>query len=587
MSTIDSAPIPTKSSGLSFKAWDFWVLGLPAVAMVPMLVFQWQNLMSRPERQFFPALVLIAFFFPLRALLTQQDGEEHTVPALRLAVAVAALQLALLCYGLSVWAFSPWLAHVAAIGVFFAWSLVRCIDSRPTSVLAWTGLLVITLPLPLNYDAGLVSTLQTASSWACSMALDALTVPHLRLANVIEMRDRQFFIEEACSGIGSMYALLAVAAFLLLINRRSLIVATLTLLSVPVWAMLGNFLRLLAVTLGHHYYQRDLSHGSDHELLGLITFGVAALGLWVTEWILANCSQPIPPVDDEYAFLFRTVNSWLNWPHPDPFVEANEVEHDAASGQPGGARGGMLRRVAMRPIRLWAVGPVRWLVCGSAAVALILGIAPAVVLARGTAADVLVFGLPEYSDADLKKFPGAKAMPERLGEWQRMGFTTQQRSTASLFGAHSLIWEYARNEHRMLLSLDFPFRGPHPLELCYRSSGWNIDNIASMPAAKEEQWEWRELSMSNDFGAKALVYYSVLTEKGQTYAIAQADIGGRFHRTIEQVFSSRTPAYQPVCYQIQVLYEGGTQLTAAERSELRESFLRARTQLLAEIRALQ
>ncbi len=66
-------------------------------------------------------------------------------------------------------------------------------------------------------------------------------VPHMRNANIIEIKGIQLFVEEACSGIGSLYALLAAAALLLLINRRSFFCSVLVLLSVPVWAMMGNF----------------------------------------------------------------------------------------------------------------------------------------------------------------------------------------------------------------------------------------------------------------------------------------------------------------------------------------------------------
>lgn len=589
MSASATAPVGMKSSSIWVKAWDFWALGLPLLAMAPMLVLQWQGLMSRPERQFFPVLVVVALFFPLRTLLRDhRQRAEHAVPVWRLSVAVVALQMALLCYGLSVWGFSPWLAHVAAIGVFFAWALGRCPDTPWSSVLAWTGLLVVTLPLPLNYDAHLITALQSSSSWACSMALDALQVPHLRMANVIEMRDRQFFIEEACSGIGSMYALLAAAALLVLVHRRSWLVALLTLLSVPAWAMLGNFLRLLAVTLGEHYYQRDLSHGTDHELLGVVTFGTAALGLWATEWILAGCLQPVPPTDDDFGFLFRTVNRLLCWPHPDPFAHGLLLEHDTAWEQTQREAELAARQAQVPRLRPWDVKPVRWALCAGAVVALVLGTAPTIVLARGSAADIFAFALPEFGAADLKKFPGAETMPERLGNWKRVGYFAQERSSASLFGAHSLIWEYARGENRFLLSLDFPFRGPHPLEYCYKGSGWIIDDVASMAAGDDKQWEWREVSMSNDFGAKGLVYYTALTEDGQAYSISHAErISGRFNRRIGQVFLSREPAYQPVCYQVQILYQGGTQLIASERSELRETFLSARKQLLAHIRNAQ
>ncbi len=145
------------------------------------------------------------------------------------------------------------------------------------------GFVVGHLALPFGKDERFIGWLQGSSAAACGYALDALAVPHMRLANIIEIKGQQLFVEEACSGIASLYALLAAAALLVLVNGRSFLCSMLVIASVPVWAMLGNFLRLLTIALAQEYYQRDLSHGLDHELLGLLTFSLAALGLWMTE----------------------------------------------------------------------------------------------------------------------------------------------------------------------------------------------------------------------------------------------------------------------------------------------------------------
>src|SRR5690348_15172677 len=95
--------------------WDVWVFLVPLLAMSPMLLFQWQNLMSRPERQFFPLVILIALFFAIRsALQTHKRQIEAPVPLWRARVALAAFGSAVFLYALSVMWFSPWLAHVSA-----------------------------------------------------------------------------------------------------------------------------------------------------------------------------------------------------------------------------------------------------------------------------------------------------------------------------------------------------------------------------------------------------------------------------------------------------------------------------------------
>ena len=572
--------------------WDVWVFFVPLLAMAPMLLFQWQNLMSRPERQFFPLVVLIALYFALRSILqTNKLSTGTLLPVWRARAAMVAFVLAVVTYATSVWLFSPWLAHLAAIVLFFGWALGRCVEARWPSVLAWTGLLAVTLPLPLSYDTQFIAWLQSSSSWACSMALDALGIPHLRTANVIEVRGRQLFVEEACSGIGSMYALLAAAALLVLVNGRSFVVAALTLASVPIWAMLGNFTRLLAIALAQHVYDRDLTHGMDHELLGLLTFALAACGLWMTEWLVSHILQPIPPTSPEFGFLFKTVNAGLTWPDDDPFANMIDTEGESAAERADReaveAAVSAAREAAIVRVRPWELKPMRVLARTATAGALICGVAPAILVARGNADAIFSFNLPHFSETEIEKFPGAEAMPEKLGggergEWARAGFQTQHRSTASFFGEFSRMWEYRRGTERFVLSLDLPFRGDHPLQVCYSNSGWKTEAKAAATGPDSLEWPWMEIVMSNDFESRGFVCYSLLTEDGRPlvrgsgvdpFGIAQrVTIVDRIRENVEH----NSTTFQPVTYQIQILCESGSTLTEDEKQDIRDCFLEAR-----------
>ena len=65
--------------------------------------------------------------------------------------------------------------------------------------------------------------------------------------NIIEITARPLFVEEACSGVDSQYALMAVAGGLLLIGRAGLVVSLITIVTVPLWAILGNLLRIYSI----------------------------------------------------------------------------------------------------------------------------------------------------------------------------------------------------------------------------------------------------------------------------------------------------------------------------------------------------
>jgi exosortase/archaeosortase family protein len=73
---------------------------------------------------------------------------------------------------------------------------------------------------------------------------------------------------------------MAVAGVLLLIGRASLWVSMATIVTVPIWAILGNILRIFAIVLGLEYWNLDLSEGTKHTLLGLVCFSMAAWAHW-------------------------------------------------------------------------------------------------------------------------------------------------------------------------------------------------------------------------------------------------------------------------------------------------------------------
>ncbi len=113
---------PQKTSPQYFKPWDFWMLIVPWIGMAPLMLVQWQKLMNRPERQFFPLLVLVALYFPVRTILSQATQPEQPLTQSRLRWALSIFGTSIAIYLFAAWAFSPWLAHVAVLGVFLAWA---------------------------------------------------------------------------------------------------------------------------------------------------------------------------------------------------------------------------------------------------------------------------------------------------------------------------------------------------------------------------------------------------------------------------------------------------------------------------------
>ena len=73
-------------------------------------------------------------------------------------------------------------------------------------------MLWLLVPLPFRWDVRLVFALQDWSSRAASLMLDFWGVDHLLAGHILELPHQQFLVEEACSGIQSLFSLLAFAA---------------------------------------------------------------------------------------------------------------------------------------------------------------------------------------------------------------------------------------------------------------------------------------------------------------------------------------------------------------------------------------
>lgn len=554
--------------------WDIWAGLLPLLAISPMLFFQMQSLWSRTHMQFFPLAIAAVAFLTYGGL----RGGESTHPVRRW-TALAILALATILYVFGVWEFSPWLGQLSAILVFFAWALGRCGNTRWTSIAAWTALLLTTLPLPLNKDTQLIQWLQKTSSWACGKACDALAIPNLRLANVVQIRGQELFVEEACSGIGSLYALLAVAMLLLILNQRSFLVSLFALLSVLVWASVGNFIRLMAIVVAQEYYQHDLSHGTDHDILGLLTFLIAAGCFWLTEGFLAKMLQPVPIADADFGAVFSWFNTALSWPARDPSLDIVPEDEDD--------RREFLRMRAEYEARKKKYQPMVWTdkrwvyrsVLAFAAIMLMVGLAPAMVVARGGVA-AISFGLPTIRGEKLEAFPDEEALPPEVGEFRRVGYHREARSAASNFGENSLIWHYAWQNQLVAVSLDFPFDSWHPLSVCYRNAGWNIQGQEVFDGdAGDEVWPWEEIEMSNPLGGRGYVYFCAFTEDMAPFTdVPGAGVSDRLAAGAGIVGALTGAPKQAVkaTYQIQMYFEAGGELPRAERRQLRERFLELR-----------
>lgn len=142
--------------------------------------------------------------------------------------------------------------------------------------------LVFMLPLPERIVVQATLPLQKISSILAAGSLDLACVPVLREGNVLELETGRLEVVAACSGIRSLWCLMAIAVALADIKRLRFWRGILLVATVPVLGMIGNLLRLFVTGMLVAHGHKELSEGIYHEALGVMTIlvpGAAIFGL--------------------------------------------------------------------------------------------------------------------------------------------------------------------------------------------------------------------------------------------------------------------------------------------------------------------
>lgn len=508
--------------------WTLCALVLPLVALSPLLWMQGVVLMRKPHMQFFPLVILGAIYF-LRTeaeprLIHQERRWVFGLWILGCLIATAALVLG-----------SPWLAQGCAIWMVGVWALGARPHFSVLRVLGIMGLLLVALPPPFGWDHQLVQGLQALSSFVCSRLMDLAGIVHVRRGNVIEIASKPLFVEEACSGVDSQYALMAVAGVLLLLGRAGWLVSLITIVTVPLWAILGNLLRIFLIVAGLEWFSVDLSSGQVHTVLGLIVFAFTAWVHWSSVQFL------------NYLQVKYFTRGW------------EEVPQSGSVGDVGVGYGLGLK---------WLVVPLLMLVFFPDSVQAVFDF--------HRAPDI-----PSMSKEQAERFPGRGSL--MFGEGARvLGFQTEYRERDDMLGQHSRVWEVASGVGRMTVCLDFPFRGWHPLWECYINSGWKRNSSLLIDGEGSEA-AFYETILENDLGDKAVLHFSLFDEEGLPYtfegSVAFRQRAARWQNTLWSRKRRTEAVMDPVTFQYQQLAHTNSEPTEEELRELRQLFLLGRRQI--------
>ena len=198
-----------------------------------------------------------------------------------------------------------WGAAQASLSVLASWafvgrtafliSLVGCIlavyGGRMVRELMYPlGTLMLMIAPPVMIYDRLTLNLQLLASRLGENSLEALGYSVMREGNILELVGTKLSVEEACSGIRSLFSILFMCTlynFFFVTGTR--MKAIILIMAVPI-AILGNAGRILATGIASQY-NKDLIQGVSHETFGYVSVVVAGIGCVILHVVMLRIEK--------------------------------------------------------------------------------------------------------------------------------------------------------------------------------------------------------------------------------------------------------------------------------------------------------
>ncbi len=177
--------------------------------------------------------------------------------------------------------------------------------------------------------------------------------------------------------------------------------------------------------------------------------------------------------------------------------------------------------------------------------------------------------LPHYAQTVVDAAFGESDFPATLLNAKRIQYQADQRTPESFLGEYSRSWRFRDSCCDFVLSLDFPFRGYHPLWVCYTNAGHEIQGsptpiyLPEQPASEDPRVV--QVKLRDDLGNYAYLWFQMFDREGQAIAVKTYDKpeANPWWSRVKTVMAD-TVARDPVSYQFQMFVPSGRELTKAE-----------------------
>lgn len=547
-------PVPSTESSPGTLGWQqsrqrygFIAATLFLLSALPALSWHVAQLLARPHYQF-----LVFLPAALWLLISARNERSPVVVHTRGRTMLLSLFLSVAIQLAAAFLWSPWLA---AIGTWLAipaslW-LIGGTNLVRYGMPAWIFSLVL-IPPPFGLDEDLIVSLRDVTTRLTSVVLDQLGVLHVSYANIIEVPGKTLFVADACSGIHSLYVLLASALLLALWNRRSLLHGLLLLVFTVAVVLIENIARLVLITVALEWHI-DCTEGLPHTLLGIGLF-CTSLGL-------------VASIDQLLVFLLGEGRA--------PFGYLPPLEASATAG-------------------------ASWTVSATASLAAATPLIGLMQFAN------VVTHWPEHPrliipDMELPLL-AEETLPPHLGPYTFERFERVKRVHGDPFGQASDQWTFVGDQTTVTISIDHPFETRHDLCICYENIGWSVVEKQVLSTDQLPQANGRTEAaiaigrLRQPMNGEALLCFSHMDRNGRISAAVRGDTQLRPQQNVRRRIASllavdqRTEiitaeAVDPPFIQFHLFARTAEPLTPERIDSLKQFYLEARELLVDAIAA--
>ena len=146
--------------------------------------------------------------------------------------------------------------------------------------------LISMIPLPLALIASLSFRLKIFAAQVSTKIINMIGIPAIREGSIIRTMHSTLMVEDPCSGIRSLVALISLGALAAYFSNLSKPRKTILFISSIPIAVATNIIRITALGLVGEIYGEKYATGIFHDTMGILVFVFAFLGLMLVQKLL-------------------------------------------------------------------------------------------------------------------------------------------------------------------------------------------------------------------------------------------------------------------------------------------------------------